>query len=52
MLTLAVALLLLPLFLWSWGRARNEEDGMLAQSALGLLAVVGAGFGIAIWAIS
>lgn len=51
MLTLAVALLLLPLFVWSWAKARNEEDGMLAQSALGLLALAGAGFGIATWAM-
>ncbi|GBD24041.1 hypothetical protein HRbin29_01714 [bacterium HR29] len=51
MVTLVAAFLLVPLFLWSWLQARNEEDGMLAQSALGLLALAGAGFGIVSWAI-
>lgn len=52
MVSLVVALVLLPLFLWSWRARGNEEDGMLAQSALGLLALAGVGFGLARWAFA
>lgn len=52
MVSLLVAFLLFPLFLWSWRVAGNEEDGMLAQSALGLLALAGVGFALARWAFA
>ncbi|MCS7294727.1 MAG: hypothetical protein RMK15_10760 [Chloroflexota bacterium] len=52
MVALAAALILLPFLVWSWRRGRNEEDGLLAQSLFGLLALAGAGIGIASWAAS